>query len=423
MKNRLLNIKTWSFGLLLLAFAGFNSCDRESSALYDMTGGLPEVYYIRTTDAAAADSLIAGAFMENSICLVGNNLTSIQEIYFNDQIALLNQNFITKNTLIVTVPKSIPDVVSNKMYLVTGTKDTVTVDFKVGIPAPILGKVKCEHVPAGGEVVITGDYFFDYPDDPIEIKISGYTVPHEDIISVEKTRISFVAPAADVKGNISIKTSYGSNTPSYRDVFRDMSGLITSFEADENGGTGFVAGWGRPAADLIVEDPEYALTGRYVRWSGALPASDWGSGGNHIINIWSQDNSDISDPMFTTPIETSVLKFEINVLEAWSALPMVFMFAAANTFEDYLWADATQPRAFYAPWTSATNESFTTNGWETVSIPLSNMKYNGSEADVGFPTAFGELGISMHNRGGTSYIGTECSPVILIDNIRVVSME
>lgn len=425
MKNRLLNIKIFLFSVFLFALVGFNSCERENSALYDMTGGLPEVYYIRMTDPTKADSLIVSAFMEQTVCLVGDNLTSIQEIYFNDQMALLNLNFITKNTLMVTVPKTIPNEVTNKMYLVTGKKDTVTVDFKVGIPAPIIGRVVCEHVPEGKEVVVTGDYFFDYPDDPISIRISGYTIPYEDVVSVEKTKVVFLAPPADVKGSISIGTPYGNNTPSYKDVFRDMSGLITSFEDSENGGSGFVAGWGRPGAGLFEEDPEYAITGKYIKWSGALTAGDWssGSGDGFLINIWSQDNSDISDPMFTTPIETSVLKFEINVLQAWSALPMVFMFDAAGTNENYLWADDTQPRAFYAPWTTTSKGSYVGDGWETVSIPLSDMKYNGSGADVGLPTAFGELGISMHNRGGTEYIGTDCSPVILIDNIRVVSME
>lgn len=423
MKDRLLNIKTMSLGLFLIFIAvGFSSCDRESSAKYDMTDGLPEVFYIRMTDPAAADSLIVGAFMEQTVCLVGNNLTSIQEIYFNDQKALLNPNFITENTLMVTVPKTIPNDVTNKMYMVTGAKDTVPYDFKVGIPAPILGRVVCEHVPEGKEVIVTGDYFFDYDNDPIVIRIGGYTIPHSDIVSVTKTRVVFLAPPASVKGSISIGTPYGNNTPSYKDLFRDMSGLITSFEDSENGGAGFAGGWGRPDASALQEDPQYVLTGKYLRWEGALTVGEWSSGGNHILNIWSQANSDINDPMFTTPIEKSALKFEINVLTEWSALPIVLMFDAANTNENYLWADATQPRAFYAPWTST--GKYVSEGWETVTIPLTDMKYNGSGAEVGLPTAFGELGISMHNRGGAEYAGTaDCSPTILIDNIRVVSME
>jgi len=431
MKNRMNHILN---GLLLVAcfalpgiFAGCNDYTGE----YEMTGGEPTIYYVRPTDANKADSLLVGAYMGETVCLVGENLTSIHELYFNDVKATLNINFITKNTLIVTVPTTIPEDKTDKIYMKLSSGGEATYDFITRIPNPTISRILCDNVPEGGKVVLLGDYFLDYPDAPISVSIGNYTVPHEDIVSVEKTRMSFLAPPADVKGYISVKTSFGSNGRSYRDLFRDgdesIVQFITGFEDSENGGTGFVGGWGRPGPLQIQSEPELALSGNYVRWAGSLTGGEWSSGTpEYALNIWGCDdtanpNSGIPNPMFTFSPETAVLKFDINVLTPWSGLPIIICFDAPGTAENYLWADGTMPRAFYAPWETAEGNSFTTDGWETVSIPISDIKYvgNGSVAKD-LDLVFSNLNIAMHNRGAGMYAGTDCSPVILIDNIRVI---
>lgn len=92
------------------------SCEDEPDK-YEIADGLPTVNYIRMTDPEVADSLITGAYMSNTICLVGENLRSVYELYFNDQKAILNTSLITDNTLIVDIPSTIPSVVTNKISL------------------------------------------------------------------------------------------------------------------------------------------------------------------------------------------------------------------------------------------------------------------------------------------------------------------
>ena len=117
------NINHLSRLLLLVTVAligtTFHSCEEYPDA-YESTDGVPEVVYVRLPAPESADSLITAAFMENTIVLVGNNLTSIKEIYFNDQKAVLNTSFITANTLFVNVPKTIPTAVTNKIYMEIG---------------------------------------------------------------------------------------------------------------------------------------------------------------------------------------------------------------------------------------------------------------------------------------------------------------
>ncbi|MEA4917992.1 glycan-binding surface protein [Proteiniphilum sp.] len=406
--------------LLLLIFTAsiFASCDREVSGKYEMTDGTPTVYYVRYQAKENAEQLLDGAFMGENIVIIGENLTSVQEVWFNNVKSLLNVNFITKNTLFVNVPKDLPSIRTDKLYLVTAKKDTVAYDFEVKIPAPILSRIKCEQVPEGGEVVLYGDYFLATDASLINVFIGDYKVPTSDIVSFEKNKIVFKSPAKEIKGPVEVKTLYG-NSGRSKDIFHDDRGLITGFEE------GYVGGWGRPDQSKIQNDPELSISGNYVRIDGTTIGIDgaW-VGGSVIINIWGEDNGVPTGNLFPSDPATSTLKFEVNVLEPWSAGPMIFSFFRQGQFEDYLWADGNasgggMPRGVWVPWLDS--GSYISEGWETISIPLSEFKYNGAGAVIPLSTHFGALGIAIHNRGNDAWIGTaECTPVILLDNIRVI---
>ena len=86
--------------LLLLAglFAGtmFSSCDDDSD---DVSGDSPQIEYVRVTDPMASDSLVVRAFLGSTIAMVGEGLGDVVEIWFNDQSAKLNKNYITNETI------------------------------------------------------------------------------------------------------------------------------------------------------------------------------------------------------------------------------------------------------------------------------------------------------------------------------------
>ncbi|MDR0683263.1 MAG: glycan-binding surface protein [Dysgonamonadaceae bacterium] len=414
----------------LLALVALVSCQEETPGKYKMTDGVPTIKYVRYSGNENPDRLLDGALMGENIVLVGDNFTSIKELYFNDQKASLNINFITANTLFTSVPTGVPQERTDKIWMVTGSGERVSYDFEVRIPAPKLDKIKCEMLPEDAEAVLYGDYFFD---SNLKIFIGNTEIPAASIISIEKTALKFKAPAMNVTGPVTVSTSFGVSKPTVA-WFNDMRGYLTGFEDSENDGTGFVAGWGRP--EKIENEATYSLMGKYAKFQGEIENGSWSTGSpGMVINIWSAANTDnpnagLSDPLFTSDPATSVLKFEINVVDSWSALPMIFCFKATNDKEGWLWADGTQPRAFWMPW-QGTTEGYKTEGWETVTIPISSMIYNGSFAEVGMPTSFGELGIAIHNRGygidtEKKYCGIDISgsvkhtPLILIDNVRVV---
>jgi hypothetical protein len=113
---------------------GFVACEEYPGAYIPLEGFLPEVLYVRLTDPAKADSMLTEADMGATVCLVGNNLRAVRELYFNDRKAELNTSFITDHTLVVAIPGSLPQKVDNKMYMITASGATVTHDFGVRIP-------------------------------------------------------------------------------------------------------------------------------------------------------------------------------------------------------------------------------------------------------------------------------------------------
>ena len=85
--------------------------------------------------------------------------------------------------------------------------------------------------------------------------------------------------------------------------------------------------------------------------------------------------------------------------------------------------DDVLPRALYRPWT--TNGSYDTGDkWVTVTLPLSSdfiYGYSGARASGSLsPKDFASLTIFLVG-GGIN--GTDCKPIIKLDNIRVIPLK
>ncbi|KAA6341535.1 hypothetical protein EZS27_010652 [termite gut metagenome] len=402
-----------SFLIGVAVCLGYTACEEYPDA-FEATNGAPEVVYVRITDVASADSLLDGAFLGNTICLVGNNLRSVHEIYFNDQKAILNTGFITDHTLIVVVPKGIPEKVTNKIYLITAKQDTIVYppafsgEFITKVPAPVLNSISCEYIADGEEGILHGDYFIDDPDEPLEVVMSG-NIPVTDIISIEKTQIRFRVPEGAQKGFINVTTLYGTGRSHFQ--FRDDRGIILNWDNLNAAG-----GW--RAGNLAEAN---GISGKYVVFKGDLDNGDWNEDG-FSFNLWGNANGRPKEDLLDASNLSSLqLKFEINIQGAWSCDAMQFVFTPWSTSgTNSYYSDNTLGRALWIPW--ATTGSYETNGWITVSIPMSNFKYTGSGAASSAPEAGGYGGLSIFVwNGGVE--GKACSPTMWLDNIRVVPIE
>ena len=428
--------------IALVASFSMASCEDEPDK-YEVADGLPTVRYIRSPYAVSADSLITEASTGTTICLVGENLRSIYELYFNDVQAILNSSYMTDNTVIVDVPQSIPTEVSNKMYMVTRNGETVEYDFSVTVPAPTLTTMSCEYAPAGSEVTITGNYFVDDPNVPLSVVFPG-DIEVTEFTNISQSSISFIMPECTEEGAIDVTTIYGTTTSAFH--FLDTRGMLFDFDGMTGLGN---HGW----HDRTITSDETSITGNFVQLGDGNTTLDAAGGWNDsqfAFEYWPgswntptdypegegirlYDLADFSD------YTNMSIKFEMYIPSSnpWSSGAMQVIFAGtdlvtygnggtdiygnaiAGPNNTYFQNDEL-PRALYRPWTT-TGSYHTDDQWVTVSLPISSnfiYGFNGGTA-TGTLSADDFASLVIFVTGG-GVEGTECTPLIKIDNIRAV---
>ena len=440
---------------LVAASAGFTSCEDEPDK-YEVAGGTPTIDYVRPVDVASKDSLLTGASLNNTICIVGRNLRSVTKINFNDQTAVLNTSYMTDNTIIVTVPKSIPGKVTDKIYFITNNKDTIDYDFKTVVPAPTINGMSNEWAAPGEEVTIKGDYFLDYDDSHLNIKVGeNYTIPYEDL-KISQNSIKFNMPEDMPKHEpIYITTINGTTKAGFR--YMDNRGMLFDFDTPWKEGGDVLGnnGW----HNRTITSDGTSLSGNYmVLGETAMGADGAWNDGNFSFEYWPgswqdpetyssrprmQDLADFSD------WKNMSLKFEMFIPKdnGWSAAPMQIYFGSVSQVSNgaagvqdiygnvlaganntFFHDKGKLARALYMPWQNTEDKLYNTEDkWVTVTIPLADFVYDYdgnkglSYSGVNDFSAFNIFVVKgAYNDANVLPTGVDCNPIIKIDNIRVV---
>lgn len=445
MKTRYIN---WFFVAALAMMGCLMTACEDQPDKYEIADGVPTLKYVRSPLPEEADSLLVGAYLGNTVCLVGDNLRSIYELYFNDQKATLNTSYMTDHTILVDIPKNIPEEVTNKIYMVTKSGAKVDFDFSVMVPAPVVNSMSCEYAPAGSEAVLYGDYFVDDPNIPLTISMPGdITVEGEQITSITKTAIKFIVPEGAVQGNIRVKSIYGTGQSVFQ--YKDTRNILFDWDGKYEGALAAGNSWNgdnEKKGQILTSVPP--VDGKYmVMGPATLSGGQWQTPGEYLMMYWPDPNAtEGCVPLYNLPqfkkmledykIEELALKFEVYVPTSnpWMAEGMQIRFTSldevsmSNQTQDYIWNDdesheeGKAPRGVWVPW-EETGSYDTNNQWVTVTLKMSefNKLVSGLASDTEF-TQDRFAGLSIFLRGG-GVDGKECEPIICIDNIRVVPVE
>ncbi len=462
--------KQYTKGLLLavaaLSTMALTSCKDEPDK-YESTDGTPTIKYIRCMsseihnwnddpDTQYTDGqLVTSANPGSSLAIIGENLRSIIEIWFNDQKATLNQSTITDNALFVSVPGNVPATVSDKIYFITTAKDTVKYDFKVIISSPVIRSMPNEYATAGTEMTLYGNYFIDDPNVPLSISFTG---ANEEMIPATITNIAedfstvdIIIPNGAETGPIYATSVYGTSKSSF--WYKDNRGMLFDFD-NPNGISDVVLDMHAWNGHEKTIDDGTGISGNFWQFgtetttaSGAAD-SGWPDESWHSFAYWpgnweSPETFKVYPRLYDLVDMSSwtdmTLKFEmcIPASNPWTGAAMQIVFvgtdrttngpggvdAYGNTISassnSYL-NDKSVPRALYRPWT--TTGSFDTNGeWITVSLPLSATFiycHDGTLCGAQMnKDSFASIWMALYG-GGVS--GTDCQPIIKVDNIRIV---
>ena len=431
------DMKRYIKNIMLLAAAalGFASCEDYPDA-FELAEGVPTVDYVRYADR---DVLIEQAYMGEVVCFVGQNLCSVRELFFNDQKAVLNTSFITENTLVAAVPGNLPKEKTDKVYMITKGQDTVSVDFKVMLPAPQIKSMSCEFQQPGTDVTIYGNYFVD----PMTITFedgNGATVTSFKNLSM--TEVTFTIPENAKPGKVRIQTESGlARSPfSYYDF---CGGLITDFD----GTTDIVPqGWNFSG----TYSSEGGILGNYVELKSAsamTPDGAWnedfkidfwaGNWNGDPMSITSGPGTPICNIIDFTDFKNMALKFELFIPSSnpWMAGAMQLIFCSSDRAANDSWQNNTFVhssatdggldlcRGLYRPW-EATGSFDTGDKWITVTVPFSEFTYNSDGTAGAVPLAKPEdfaTFVIWPWSGGVN--GAECTPVFRIDNLRAVPVK
>lgn len=439
MKTRYIN---WFFVAALAMMGCLMTACEDQPDKYEIADGVPTLKYVRSPLPEEADSLLVGAYLGNTVCLVGDNLRSIYELYFNDQKATLNTSYMTDHTILVDIPKNIPEEVTNKIYMITKSGAKVDFDFNVMVPAPVVSSMSCEYAPAGSEAVLYGDYFVDDPNIPLTISMPGdITVEGEQITSITKTAVKFIVPVGAMQGNIRVKSIYGTGQSVFqykdtRNILFDWDGKYEGALAAGNSWSGDDEKKGQTISSVPPIDGNYLVLG-----PSTLLGGQWETPNAYVMMYWpDQHATQGCVPLYDLPqfkkmledyeLEDLAVKFEAYVPASnpWMAEGMQIQFTSLdevsmeNQNNDYVYGEGKEPRGVWIPW-EETGSYDTGNQWVTVTLKMSefNKQISGvvSETEL---TKEKLAGLSIFLRGG-GVDGKECEPIICIDNIRVVPVE
>ncbi len=411
-------MKKYLYSLLAATFvmASFTACSDDDD---NDGGGTPVVRYVRPCDVAKSDSLLLSGYLGDRIAIIGENLSGVRAVYFNDQKAKLNPTFVTENSIIVSIPTGIPNVKQDLIKLFT-SNDSCYHTFETIVPAPTVNSMTCEYISDGDIANIQGLYFIDEPSNPLKVVFQGDV--EGEIISHDINNIAVRVPAGAKKGTLQVSSVYGTGVSSFH--FRDDRNIILDFDTTFPDG-GYHHGWHKGTGVSNVG----GINGNYLIFSGEMTDSKWDDS-NFGYERWTYRPTD-PDFFDATALDKFVLKFEVNIPNVWSAAALQVIFTGSeevwlnwqesptggNVSNAYV-SSLTHPRALWMPWTET--GSYTTNGWITVTIPMTDFKYNkdGGKAEV--KPAGHYSGITLFVNGG-GVKGADCTPIFNIDNVRVVN--
>lgn len=244
--------------------------------------------------------------------------------------------------------------------------------------------------------------------------------------------VAFKAPNqwSYANGPVSIEATYGTATTSYPVNTQNgvTEGLLANFEWGDYLG---YAWWG-----------DITFTNGNPAWGGNTDFNGvWGTNGGQFVHFnapvldaggskycplgnSNAGNHWVPEANIEEPVENWGLQFELSVAHPWNGGTLYFRTALAE--DSYV--------ARYEPWKISATKTvdYETDGWQTVTIPLTSFRQKNAAGELGLGASLTSLKNLLGTSGATSYnltlknfsdAPTKTGFYGAIDNIRVVRIK
>lgn len=395
---RLLSFKISNIILFLLGCTALTqvACKKDSGI------SNPVIQQVRLLDSTKRDSFFTSVLPGTTIVIQGHGFSGLLHVYFNNYDAQFNSALNSDENIIITIPSDAPTEatnpdVPNNIKVVTNHGEA-TFDFVLTAPPPAVTGASNEMALPGQQITIYGSNFYiiDKVVFPGNVEVTNFTV------NDDATAITLTVPAGVTSGAIQVVNKFGTGTSVF--LFDDTTtGVLCNFDNVNN------FSWGCAVSSDASSYPGGWGSFAQMQFTG-VPANDgswwnWGRSLNTNSGTW------IPSDHLNDPLSSYAVKFEIYVKQPWST-------GSFYIVKDYTWTYV----GLYTPWKQKAD--FTTNGWQTVTIPLDQFKTNNGTGNppstltdlVG--SGIGNIDIMFVNDTGTDIATFDAA----VDNVRVVKI-
>ncbi|WPU94863.1 glycan-binding surface protein [Mucilaginibacter sabulilitoris] len=417
--------------LLLLIVALLPACKKNNDA-----GAPPVIENIRSYVASPNDTVLHKAVANGQwVVITGKNLQNATQIYFDGVPANFNTALFAPNSAVVQIPViQFSTIDTAKLYTVkyATTAGSTTFAFKLGPAAPTITAISNVFAAPGDSVYLYGTNLvlvqhFLYGGTPVPSFKSnsdgtslGFLMPattptDQILVDAKSGTANFkIVAIPTITGVSDENASPGDSVFVYGTYLKNIQSLsfagtpITSFKSSNDGSSvrfilpaltrsGLVSVNTKFGSAATVYNVNDVVTGRI---------SDWEWGGNFNWQWWGGSYYTSGSPDFpgnstqymvlktgilspaegntyssyairmngaqwvptanmNDPVSNWAFKFEVNVSKPWNGGTI-----------DILSGIDSSPIARWEPWqkTATTTAAYTTNGWITVTIPLSSFR-------------------------------------------------
>ena len=445
MKIITINKSRWGWsailGVLLCGFL-FTACSTDDET--NDSEIIVDAVYLQDVDSSVPDREVDFARLGQLLRLEGSGFTGMRRIYINGFQTDFNPVYVSDNSMLIRVSSDTPvseapEDVRNTIRLVKDNTET-TVNFEIRSSAPTITAVSHTLPVAGEEITVYGTGLMEvsrvvFPGD-VEVT-TGITYDEED---GEFFTVTVPEGVSDQGGSIYVETANGvAYSPAF---FNVESGFILNFD-----GAGVMGEWG---TNITQEDLKsetvgegHVSQGNYVP-HGPAEGATYGAGKNRLSEVWTSGDenwrSQYTDMIpADTPLDEVAFQFDVFVPEAWAGSGFLKIMLI-NNFNGGEWSGGVYN---YVPWiVDGEVVPFETEGWTTVTIPLTDfyMFNDGGDYTFGDVLAYREsatynnFGIFFENSdfnlnqlpeysADVEFPSSETSVQVYTDNWRIVSLD
>ena len=402
------------------AAATLAACSDKDGAAYPGGNGpvVVNAIYLEDADGTVSDRLVDFARLGQTIRLEGSGFGGTRRVLVNGYNTYFNTALVTNNNMILQLSSKTPISEADPEYRnkITFVKDggvEYSFDLTIRAASPSISGISNSLPQPGETVIIYGANL----QETTQIELPGGIIVTDVTSDEDGEWYSFVMPSGVTEGGhiYSIGANGNAQTP---DFFNQTKGLIINF--DGVGTQGFWS-WSETGsminADDLVSDPLNSGRGNVVKiipdrllTDGIAPLKSrateaWTAGNDNDADDWTHF---ITDGLFesTTPLEEIAFQFDVYCPQPWSGTGQIEISAQNNAswtgYGSNETTSSTTQIFVWVPWLNndGTITPFQTEGWQTITIPLSKFSKYANMLEDGETPVFQNI---VDDRNAASY--------------------